>query len=40
MMQTDTQLASSPKDTDTQTAVEHLTATSKHTNLHECADSR
>lgn len=29
MMQTDAQLTSSPKDTDTQTAVEHLTATSK-----------
>lgn len=29
MMQTDAQLTSSPKDTDTQTPVEHLTATSK-----------
>lgn len=39
MMQTDAQLTSSPKDTDTQTPVEHLTATSKHTNLHVCRNS-
>lgn len=37
MMQTDAQLTSSPKDTDTQTPVEHLTATSKHTHICMCA---
>lgn len=31
MMQTDAQLTSSPKDTDTQAPVQRLTATSKHT---------
>lgn len=49
MMQTDAQLTSSPKDTDTrktqrdththETNAKHLTATSKRTNLHVCMHS-